>query len=270
MTNLSKNAENVKDNDKSEMVKDTSSDLLQNAKNDDNGPEEEGWTKVISRKRKNVPKNISNAYNVNEKYASNNSSSDDSFITNEKPQKKKIQKSKPRNRMVNNSKSSCPICNKSYQRVLVHLSRSKLCQSQCSREQMELLQKESKLKCAKRKKEFNQSILKEKLKIKNRKAYEKVREKDQEGLRKRMKINSSKYRGKQNPEVLKESNRICKIKSRVADTSYERLKNFLLSTLHNAVFICISCHQRCFKSNVIEYTKKVEESISSGRISKHK
>ena len=37
----------------------------------------------------------------------------------------------------------------------------------------------------------------------------------------------------------------------------DRLKDFKMATLHNAIFICTCCHQRMFKSNVRIYTSEL-------------
>ena len=228
-----KNAENIEDHEKS-----TNS---YGAKVD-----EGGWTKVISKKRK-IP-NIKAAKACNIDCGANSSNSDDSFVSFEKPKKKKVDKSKTKKCTSHTSK--CPICMKSLKSVLQHLNKSKACKSQCTEEQMNMLKDESKLRTTEKKRETD------------KKKHERKKQNDPECVRTRNRVNINKYRQRQNPEVLKEYQRNLKTKSRKADTAKERLKNFLVSTVHNAVFICISCHQRCFRSNVIEYTQKIEESIS--------
>ena len=141
---------------------------------------------------------------------------------------------------------------KSFKSVLQHMNKSKTCKSQCTNEQIEQIQKETKLKRTEKKKE------------ENKKCKERARSRNLGAVRISKRLENRKYRAKQNPKVLKEYNRNTQIKSRISDSPDKRLKNFLVATLHNAVFICISCHQRCFKSNVVEYTQKVKDSISSG------
>ena len=233
-TDLSSDVKNVKD-----IKKSTSG-------NDSN--EEDGWTQVVSKKRKIVMKKNVNTCKVDEKCSPDDQSSDDSFITLKDPKKKKVVMSKTKK--VTSHASKCPICMNSFKSVLQHLNKSKLCKSQCTDAQRELLQNEIKLSRT------------EKQKVTDKKFYENKRRNDKECLRKRNKINNHKWRGKQNPQVLKEYHRNSKSKARIADTPNGRLKNFLISTIHNAVFICISCHQRCFRSNVIEYNEKVKASIS--------
>ena len=141
---------------------------------------------------------------------------------------------------------------KSFKSVLQHMNKSKTCKSQCTNEQIEQIQKETKLRRTEKKKE------------ENKKCYDRARTRNLGALRISNRKNNRKYRAKQDPKVLKEYKRNSLIKSRISDSPDKRLKNFLVATLHNAVFICISCHQRCFKSNVVEYTQKVKDSISSG------
>ena len=204
---------------------------------------ENGWIKVISKKRKLVTKKA-----VNENCAANNTSSDDSFVTFEDTKKKRVKESKTKKIIPPTSK--CPICMRSFRRVLQHLNKDKRCKSQCTNDQIELLKNVSKQRRT------------EKMREATKKSYENDRKNDLERVRSRNRTYIRKYREKQNPLVLREYQRNVKSKSRIADTPNERLKNFLLSTIHNAVFICISCHQRCFRSNVIEYTEKVQASIA--------
>ena len=232
MTDLSKCTRNVKDNEKS---------------GNGNNSREEGWTKVVSKKRKMGMKKNVNPCNVDG--SGNDEGSDDSFVSIRDLKKKKV--SMPKTKSVPSHASKCPICMKSLKSVLKHLSKSKSCKSQCTDEQINVLHNESKLR------------RNEKTRATAKKTYARMKKIDPKGVINRNTIKYNKYRGKQNPQVLKEYQRNIKMKSRMAESPNERLKNFLVSTIHNAVFICISCHQRCFRSNVIEYTEKLKESISA-------
>ena len=46
-------------------------------------------------------------------------------------------------------------------------------------------------------------------------------------------------------------------------THNERLKEFLKATIHNSIFICVCCQLRCFKSNVVLFSEKLKEIITS-------
>ena len=217
---------------------------VEDNKESTNGNEkEDGWTKVVSRKRKNVNKKAVKGCNDNERCSANDASSEDSFVTFKDPKKKKVSKSKTKK--IISPTSKCPVCMRFFKRVLQHLNKDKRCKSQCTNAQRELLNNVSKQRRLEKKREVK------------KKSYEN----DPESARTRKRNWMRKHREKQNPLVLKEYQRNLKSRSRIADTPNERLKNFLVSTIHNAVFICISCHQRCFRSNVIEYTEKVMASI---------
>ena len=62
-------------------------------------------------------------------------------------------------------------------------------------------------------------------------------------------------------QAFKEIQLLHKQRSRKTFGSNERLKEFRKSTMHNAIFICISCHQRCFKSNVVEFSSTIKSRI---------
>ena len=142
-------------------------------------------------------------------------SSDDSFISsNPNPKKrrnvvnkkplKKPKVSKTVSKDLNSRGAKCPVCKKTdLKNVLLHIARQKMCKSQISDAQMQYLQTESKLKTAKRKKEFDQSLPKERIKNKNKKYNNDMKKKDMEGLRNRRRMENYKYIKKQNPEVLK-------------------------------------------------------------------
>ena len=165
-TDLSSDVKNVKD-----IKKSTSG-------NDSN--EEDGWTQVVSKKRKIVMKKNVNTCKVDEKCSPDDQSSDDSFITLKDPKKKKVVMSKTKK--VTSHASKCPICMNSFKSVLQHLNKSKLCKSQCTDAQRELLQNEIKLSRT------------EKQKVTDKKFCENKRRNDKECLRKRNKINNHKCR----------------------------------------------------------------------------
>ena len=67
------------------------------------------------------------------------------------------------------------------------------------------------------------------------------------------------------PAKLAEDERARKAKSRKIETQNERLKAFLEATLYGCIFICISCHRKCFETNVQEYTEKIGMAIHKAR-----
>ena len=65
-----------------------------------------------------------------------------------------------------------------------------------------------------------------------------------------------------NAEMWKAQNKTIKQKSRQKYSSNERLKEFLKSTMYNAVFVCICCRIRCFKSNVTKFSEKLKQDLN--------
>ena len=114
--------------------------------NEKSANEDEGWTTVVSKKRKIVNRKTVNVCNVDEHSSANNLSSDDSFIKLENPKKKKVMKSKTQKHKNLSPTSKCPICLRSFTRVLQHLNTAKSCKSQCTDAQREVLKNESKLR----------------------------------------------------------------------------------------------------------------------------
>ena len=92
---------------------------------------------------------------------------------------------------------------------------------------------------------------------KNYENYEHNKESDRE----RKRISRTNQR-KEDENKLMEANRNFQRNARKNSTQSERLKSFLLGTMHNAVFICVSCHVRCFKTNVVQFNNTVQEKIS--------
>ena len=133
--------------------------------------------------------------------------------------------------------TQCPVCKKkNLKRVLVHIERSKSCKTRCPKDVLEALKEKSKKITLKTKAE-----LLKKYRNKNN---------DDETFKKMERERIQKYRSKKNEEdseMFKKKEREYKQKSRKNETPNERLKEFLSSTMHNAVFICICCHIRCFK-----------------------
>ena len=196
--------------------------------------------------------------------------------------------------------TQCPVCKKkNLKRVLVHIERSKSCKTRCPKDVLEALKEKSKKITLKNKAELlkkyrNNKKDDEKFKKMEReriKMYQnKKKEEDNEMFKKKRRENTQRsrknelnkkddemfkkiererihnYKSKkkeEDSEMFKKKEREYKQKSRKNETPNERLKEFLSSTMHNAVFICICCQVRCFKSNVVQFTKLIEEKISS-------
>ena len=60
---------------------------------------------------------------------------------------------------------------------------------------------------------------------------------------------AAKYR-KENPEKSKEATRRAVAKFRECKDEMDRLRKFREATMYGPIFICVSCHIKCFQSNV--------------------
>ena len=117
----------------------------------------------------------------------------------------------------------------------------------------------------KKKEEDNEMFKKNERERKQKYRIEK-KEEDNEMFKKKERERIKKYKiekKEEDNEMFKKKEREYKQKSRKNETANERLKEFLSSTMHNAVFICICCQVRCFKSNVVQFTELIEEKITS-------
>ena len=76
------------------------------------------------------------------------------------------------------------------------------------------------------------------------------------------KLKSNRKRKIEDPvEYLSTQNRL-KAKQRKCETAADRLKAFREATASSADFICVSCHQRMFPSNVVKFSSEVKQSIA--------
>ena len=164
----------------------------------------------------------------------------------------------PKRRKVENIENisdvtQCPVCKKkNLKRVLKHIQMSKSCKTKCPKDVLEALQEKSKKLTLKNKAE----LMKEKRSME--------RQENPEKIKKQKREEQQKYRNKKkDDEMFKKKVREYQQKSRKNETPNERLREFLSGTMHNAVFICICCHIRCFKSNVVQFTELLKEKISS-------
>ena len=134
-------------------------------------------------------------------FSRNHSSSDDSFISTEKPKKKKVQErvviqTQPKkNKEVKSQMSKCPVCIKSFKSVLQHLNKCMKCRSQCTNEQIQVIQNENKYRRT------------EKMRENAKKSNERMRNENLETLKTRNRINNRRFRARQNPQVFREYKR---------------------------------------------------------------
>ena len=141
----------------------------------------------------------------------------------------------------------CPVCGKAGKNVLNHIRLSKKCKEIVTDKELENLKQVSSLK---------RSLYKKDLK---KRKYEEDPEKAKEA-NKKMKAAER----KRNPEKAKEDTRKFVAAHRENNpvvTESQRLKLFLENTLFGAIFICSSCHQRHFKTNVQLFNQSLKDKI---------
>ena len=199
------------------------------------------------------------------------------------------------------SQNLCPICGKEYKNVPNHLKRAKKCKDGATDDLIQKLSarsKDTKAENRKRKiiedpekaksdrKRWNESALlkygPKKMK-EDRKKWKKSYEKKQtssklkEDNRRWKKSYQDKqtpeklkddnmrwkksYQDKQTPEKLKDNNRRWVQNSRQVLTEEERLQSFLENSLFGPIFVCISCHQKHFFTNVQIFTSSLQKIV---------
>ena len=92
------------------------------------------------------------------------------------------------------------------------------------------------------------------------------RAEDEEKVKKDQKTRSKLCRLKRKAEdhnKLKEDQNAWQQKRRKIENEFDRLQDFKIATLHNAIFICTCCHQLMFKSNVRLYTPELANQVNS-------
>ena len=168
---------------------------------------------------------------------------------------------KERNSMANDLENKCPICKKNLKDVLKHIRKAKKCESAVTTYQLKELEAKSKEKTATaRKRKQNEDP--EKVKEANkryRKSYKEKQgpEKIKEGNKKRQKA----YKERQSAVKLNEDNRRWVQKCRQVLNQDDRLKSFLENCLFGPIFVCLSCHQKHFFTNVQIFKRSLQNTI---------
>ena len=204
-------------------------------------------------KKEAVPSSEDEDNELSYKKPKTSSSTDSDVFFKSKGQKKKERKRVCKTKKVGPKKAvtKCPGCQEYFKQILVHFSKKgKTCVEKCSKKEIEKFYEKSK------------ETKRQKNKIRSAKYKEKQRQKDFEGFQRKRRDEFRKYRMK-NPEKNKEKYKLLLQKFRNTDSSNERLRNFLRSTMYNAIFICICYNLRNFKSNVIEYSSQLKEQLST-------
>ena len=94
----------------------------------------------------------------------------------------------------------------------------------------------------------------EKTRIANQASKAKHRKLNPEKTRIDNQASKAKHR-KLNPEKTRIDNQASKAKQRECNNELDRLKNFRDATMYGPIFLCISCHIKCFKTNVQLFKK---------------
>ena len=160
----------------------------------------------------------------------------------------------------------CPVCGKTLKNVLLHIRKTQFCESRVSDSQMKVLTDLSNKRTAEKKKENNQ-----KKRIADPvKAREDTRKRVQKHRMntnpEKLKEDNKRWKETQkhkNPDKMKEGNKERKKLQRKVDDEMKRLKNFLKETLFGPIFICLSCQQRHFKTNIQVFNENVKKIVKS-------
>ena len=183
---------------------------------------------------------------------------------------------------------SCPVCGNWVKSIFAHLGKSKQCKQNISPEDLLNFENIRSLKRKLQKREAAANLRKsnpEKSRQEKREAAanfrksnpEKANEEAKKGMAKIRKLNPEKAKEQArkgmakmrelDPEKAKQQRREGMAKSRArprteTEAEAERLHNFRVDTLYGPVFVCVSCHQRQFQSNVQIFNETVREKIS--------
>ena len=145
-----------------------------------------------------------------------------------------------------NEMKACPVCGKDSSKVLWHLSRTKACKEAFGAEKLKKMVTES------RKKNVKECVGKHR---------EKRRAESPETFKKKIKLQVADHRQfarSKDEEAFKGKIRSQVAKWRKRENSQDRLKAFREGTLHGPDFICVSCAQRMFLTNVLLFDKFME------------
>ena len=161
----------------------------------------------------------------------------------------------------------CPACGKSGKNILNHIRMSRKCKEKVTDHQIQKLKEISSLKASQKEKEWKKRKYEEdheKVKENNKKWKAEQRERNPV----KSKEDNKKFKADQrarNPEKsMEETRRFVAIhrKNNPIETESQRLKLFLENTLFGAIFICISCHQRHFRTNIQVFNETLRNSIA--------
>ena len=191
----------------------------------------------------------------------------------------------------NEANETCPVCMKNFVALLTHLNKNQKCQKAISKENMEKAKEKSEAKAKAKRKELN-----EKKRAQDPESARKDQNQRKKNSRERKKADESltsvQLKRTQDPESVKkdqnqrkkdsrermkatdekkynEDMRVEKAKQRKVETAVDQLRLFREATICSAVFICISCHTKQFKSNVQEFSVAIEDQLVQKNIPLH-
>ena len=144
--------------------------------------------------------------------------------------------------------ATCPVCGKSGKNILNHIRLSKNCKGKVTDQQIESLKQLSSIKNKQKEKEWK------------KRKFEEDPEKSKENSKKRKADQRAR-----NPEKSKEETRrfvATHRKNNPVETEAQRLKLFLEHTLFGPIFICVSCQQRHFRTNIQIFNQSLRDTIS--------
>ena len=195
---------------------------------------------------------------------------DDLSPNDSKKQQKEMQNKDSANK---NNLDQCPVCKKFFQQLNRHIKLKRSCQAQIEKDDLAEIEKGSEESSANRKKRLRQrrkdenpeQLKKYEREVKARQRKRK-REEDPEQLMSYEKDMKARQRKRMKEEDLKtylEAQNDQKMRSRKVETEADRLREFRDATMLSALFVCISCHCKTFKSNVQEFTDKIMSEIAA-------
>ena len=147
----------------------------------------------------------------------------------------------------------CPVCKKTFKNVLLHIKKAYNCDKKASKQQIEYLQKISNEKDKENRKRRRENEDSEKIKEDNKRRKTAQNQRDPEKNRENKRRSRAALKEK-NPEKYKEDNRRWVAAHRLVQNEDQRLRNFLQNSLFGPIFICLSCHQRHFQTNVQNFS----------------
>ena len=150
--------------------------------------------------------------------------------------------------VVERPKVQCPVCKKSFIVIRNHLNQSR-CKAELDQEDLEKIVREANEKYIQNQRNSAAA--------RKAKSTQKKKDEDHEALKMKERLKKA-FQKKSNKELdqkaLKNPQNEQRSKSKKVETEADRLREFRDATMFSALFICISCHCKHFKSNVQEFT----------------